>query len=108
MKPPKVCINGVNLSEVRTRQLTDWPSNSITSVGRPQVEVHEAGSGLTIDLYPLTVAQLFFDGVLPQDRAIPIEVKVGRRKPTLWRIQTLAVRENRWREHVMVLSLEKA
>ncbi len=62
---------------------------------------------LVLERYPLTLAQLYFDGVLPQDRAVPVEVQVGRREASMWRIAGLVMRENRWAEPVMVLQLER-
>ncbi|MBN2800034.1 MAG: hypothetical protein JXX28_12895 [Deltaproteobacteria bacterium] len=80
MKRTRISINGQDLSDVRTRAITDYPSGSCVSIGSPDVFVTEDGSALVVEIYPLTAAQLYFDGVLPQDRAIPVDVKVGRRK----------------------------
>lgn len=108
MKPPKVAINGVVLTEVRTRQTTSHHPNVITSVGKPDITLREDGDQLVLGLYALTVAQLYFDGVLPQDRATPIEVKVGRRKPSAWVINSLHLGKDRWQREILELRLARA
>lgn len=71
------------------------------------VDVDDDAS-LVLEIYPLTLAQLYFDGVLPEDPDVPVEVRVGRRKPSRWRMHALEMQENRWQEHVMVLRLPPA
>ena len=108
MKPPKVLVNGVDLSQVTTPKLSLGRSTSTVRVGRPLAGVRNDDASLVLEIYPLTLAQLYFDGVLPQDRDVPVEVRVGRRKPSRWRVHSLEAHENRWHEHVMVLHLQRA
>ncbi len=108
MKLPKVFINGVDLSRVTTPKVPRWRSNTLVCMGRPLAGVRNDDASLVLEIYPLTLAQLYFDGVLPQDRDVPVDVRVGRRKPSRWRVHSLQMQENRWQEHVMVLHLQPA
>ncbi len=108
MKLPKVFINGVDLSQVNTPKVSQGRSNTTVRVGRPLAGVLNDEASLVLEIYPLTLAQLYFDGVLPQDRDVPVDVRVGRRKPSRWRVHSLQMQENRWQEHVMVLHLQPA
>lgn len=108
MKPPKVLINGVDLSQVATPKVSHGQGTSTVHVGRPLAGVRNDDAALVLEVYPLTLAQLYFDGVLPQDRDVPVEVRVGRRKPSRWQVQSLEMQKNRWQEHVMVLRLQPA
>jgi len=100
MKPPKVLINGVDLSRVTTPKLSLGRSASTVRVGRPLAGVRDDDASLVLEVCPLTLAQLYFDGVLPQDRDVPVEVRGGRRKPSQWRVQSLEMQENRWTKRV--------
>jgi hypothetical protein len=108
VKRSKISINGQLLSEVRTRAIPDYPTRSITFMGHPDVFVREDGDGLLIELNPMSLAQLYYDGVLPQDRSIPVEVKIGRKKPCPWRIDTLVTQRGRWGHDILVLRLVPA
>lgn len=108
MKRTRIRINGQDLSEVRTRSLPNYPTASIVSIGRSDVFVTEDEGALLVELYPLTAAQLYFDGVLPQDRATPVDVQLGRRKARGYRIDSLRTRRNRWHDDVLVLRLVPA
>lgn len=105
MKRTKISINGQLLSEVRTRAMVDYPTKSITYMGHTDVFVHEDEEGIAVELSPVTLAQLYYDGVLPQDRSIPVEAKVGRRKPRPYTIDRLLTRKDRWGRDVLVLRL---
>ena len=108
MKRTRISINGQDLSQVRTRAITDYPSGSSVSIGSPDVFITEDGGVLIVEIYPLTASQLYFDGVLPQDRAIPVDVTLGQRKARGYLIDSLRTRKNRWSQDVIVLRLVPA
>lgn len=105
MKQTRISINGQDLSQVRTRAVPNYPTRSFVYFGSPDVFVTEESDGLAVEMYPLTLAQLYFDGVLPQDRAIPVQVKVGRKKARPFHIDSMITRKNPWRSDIVVLRL---
>lgn len=105
MASPSIRINGRDLSKVYPPAIQNVPTNALTSLGRPPGPITEEGSALLLELYPITLCQLFFDGDLPQDRATPVEVQIGRRKAARYLLESLRCKENRWGEMVMLLRL---
>jgi len=105
VKRTKVSINGQLLSEVRTRSIPDYPTRSVTSLGHPDVFVQEDDDSVSVTLSAMTLAQLYYDGVLPQDRSVPVMLKVGRRKPRSYLIDSLLTRKDRWQRDDLVLRL---
>jgi len=108
VKRTQIRINGQLLSEVGTRSIPDYPTTSIVTTIYPDVFVQEDQTSLSIELNPVTLAQLYYDGTLPQDREIAVEVKVGRKKPRPWRIDSLVMRKDRWDRSCLVLGLVPA
>ena len=106
-KPPRITLAGIELAEVRTPLAVQQRRGVITSTGSPHVTVREEGDRLFLSLAPLTIAQLWFDGVLPGDRDTPIEIRVGRRPPSRWHITSLGVGKDRWERDVAVLGLDR-
>lgn len=105
MKRTKVSINGQLLSEVRTCSIPDYPTRVAPLLGHPDVFLDENDGGISITLHPMTLAQIYYDGILPQDRAIPVTVTVGRRKPRLYLVDSLLTRKDQWQEDALVLRL---
>ena len=108
MKPPKITVNGVQLDRVSTPQVQERPSRSRSFLCKPRNALREDGEQLLLTMHALTAAQLYFDGVLPQGRSQPVELQIGRRKASAWRILTMETRENQWHELVVVFRLERA
>ena len=104
MKRTKVIINGHPLSNVLTQVQTDYPTGTNTYIGAGNPEVRQDGDDLSIHIEPLAIAQLYYDGVLPQDRDTPITVAIGRKAPRSYRIESLATRTNRWNRTIALLS----
>ncbi len=106
MKRSRIRINGQDLSKVHTRSIPDYPSAGGVYIGFPDVFVTEDGEGaLVVEIHPLTAAQLYFDGVLPQDRSVPVDVTLERRKARGYRIDSLQTRKDRWHRDAVVLRL---
>jgi hypothetical protein len=108
MKPPKIIINGVSLDDVRTPQRRIYASNTRTFIGLPRHDFREEGEQFLLTMHPLTAAQLYYDGVLPQDRAQPVELQIGRRKASSWHILTMECGEGQWQERLVVFRFERA
>lgn len=108
MKRAKISINGQAIAEVRTPSRVHPSTRTLMFVGHPDVFVREEAGGLSVELHPIAVAQLYYDGVLPQDRSMPVEVKLGRRKPSMWRIDELVMEKDRWGRDGLVLRLVPA
>lgn len=105
MATPSIRINGRDLSKVYTPAIPDFPTSALTSLGRPPGPITEGDGALLIELYPITLCQLYFDGDIPQDRATPVEVQIGRRKAARYLLESLRCQRNRWGEMVMLLRL---
>ena len=105
MKKLEIAINDQVLSEVRTRAIPDRPTRTVSYMGKSDVFVQEDDGVLSVRLYAMTLAQLFYDAVLPQDRSIPVAVEVGRRKPRPYLIDDLATKKDHWRQDTMILRL---
>lgn len=108
MKRAKISINGQAIADVRIPSRAHPPTRTRMVFGYPDVFVREEDGGLSVELHPMTVAQLYFDGVLPQDRSMPVEVKLGRKKPSLWRIDEMVMQKDRWGRDGLVLRLVPA
>ena len=107
MKSPKIRINGVYLGQVHTRQIVDYPTSSVTSIGLPRHSAVVDGDQMTLTMHPLTATQLYFDGVLPTDRAVTVEIAIGTKRAAQWRVVSLCTQKNRHSEQLVVFTLEK-
>ena len=76
MKTPKILVNGIDLSRVNTPVANNGMPNTSMRMGRPVAGVREEAGAHVLELYPLMLAPLYFDSVLPQDRSVPVEVEV--------------------------------
>lgn len=104
MTSTPIRINGQLLSDVRTRVRNDHLERSVIYVSTPDVLVRSRGDDLMLHVHPLTAVQLFYDGVLPQDRQVPVTVSVGRRDPSAYRLTDLTTQRSRAGQDVVVLS----
>jgi len=108
MKAPKIIVNGVSLDDVYTPQRARHSPGTRTLIGTARHSFCQDGDQLLLIMHALTAAQLLFDGVLPQDRSQPIELQIGRRKASRWRILSMETEENQQRERLVVFRLERA
>ena len=105
MKRSKIRINGQVLSEVKTLSVRHNLSNSLVLIGSPDVFVREDDDGLSVQLPPMALAQLYYDGVLPQDRSISVRVKLEGEEVRTCRIDSLVTIKDQWERDVLVLRL---
>ena len=81
-KAPRIAINGRFLEEVQTRLEYLRGTNLISLASRP-ADAHQVirdNEGVTLRTPSMTALQIYYDGVLPADRKLPIELTVGREK----------------------------
>ena len=76
--PPRIAVNGRYLDEIQTRIEDAWGTGSV-GYARLPAQHHGAvidGEVVTLRVPALTVLQLYFDGILPVDRSIPVTLEV--------------------------------
>jgi hypothetical protein len=107
MKPPRIRINGVDVESVVVPERSPEADGVVRrSIGLPRQDLRGVGEQLLLTLHPLTAAKLYFDGVLPVDRATPIALRVGRAKASRWRISRLETVDRRGAEYLLVFTHE--
>ena len=70
-----------------------WPSRAFLRFPAHRHSAHLEGDTLTLRMRALTALQLYFDGTLPVDRNVPVDVRVGIQNLGLFRVEALECAE---------------
>ncbi len=108
MKRTTIRINGTPLTEAMTRVRPARSTKGSHWVLHGDVKVWEDDDDLAVTLHPMTLAQLYYDGVLPQDRSVSLEITIDDGAPRLWRIEELVACEQGRGPQLMMLRLASA
>ncbi|MDP2312854.1 MAG: hypothetical protein Q8P41_08110 [Pseudomonadota bacterium] len=109
-KANSISINGRRLEEVGVRGVARWATNTTTTTSYP-VHQHSCVAiegGLEIRTQPITVAQLFVEGILTADRQRAVVIKVGAAKEAPYTMDAMLREEDPYLQAVAVLRFKAA
>jgi len=108
--PIRIAINGRFLDEVHIALPKYKNTVPLLSFPAPRHWARLDGDAdrLVLGIQPPTLTQLYFDGVIPVDRAIPVTVQVGDAVPRRFVVERLEASDRYAVDDVMVLYLRPA
>lgn len=101
----RIAINGQNLDEILTQVESTYAASGMAMMRFP-VERHTAvedEAGITLQLPALVVLQLFYDGILPQDRAQAVTLTIAGKSHKQLYLQGLKVASDPGRHETVLL-----
>jgi hypothetical protein len=102
---PRIAISGRYLDEVQTRVAYDPPQRVTALLSRPAKTFRAIAQGKTVilNMPELTALQLYFDGILPVDRSVPVTLEVEGKALGSFVVTSLRTPDHqRWDHHILL------
>ena len=100
-----ITINGRRLDQVHVPMLPKFGSTGLSSMGYP-ASMHRCTlkyDGLEIRTQVLTVAQLFFEGVITSDRQRRLRIKIGATKEVYYTVDAFIIDDDHYQRSPAIL-----
>jgi hypothetical protein len=100
-----ISVNGRRLEDVSVRHVARWATNSIVTTSYP-AHRHSCAAvdgGLEIRTQPITVAQLFLEGVLTADPGHTVLIKVGKASGVAYKLDVMLREDDPYLQAIAVL-----